>query len=283
MKFFKDFGQGFVYFFKSLEVIFTRGLWPYLFYPLIVSGLLVGLMIWAGMELTEYLSDYLQSKFDSAVNTYEFLSFFKSLKLGFLSSIIAWIISIIIGFFTSRMFKYFVLAILSPMLALASEKTEEKLTGNEFPFNFGQLLLDIFRGIGITIRNLLIEYFFVFMGFFLLLIPVLGPFLFLIYGFFLTILGYYYIGFSMLDYCCERHKMNIGQSTRFIRSNKGFAVGVGLIYSAFFWLPTHFFTIIAMMFAPLMAAVGSSMYVVDLHKKEEEAKLKQQQIDSQKI
>ena len=53
--------------------------------------------------------------------------------------------------------KYIVLILLSPLLAYASERTEEILTGKNYPFSWAQLLKDAFRGALIALRNGVLE------------------------------------------------------------------------------------------------------------------------------
>jgi hypothetical protein len=77
--------------------------------------------------------------------------------------------------------------ILSPVFSLLSEKADEKLTGNSYPFNLIQLLKDIVRGISINLRHMLLEYFFIFICF---IISVAFPPLFIVTTPFLLFLGF---------------------------------------------------------------------------------------------
>ncbi len=128
---------------------------------------------------------------------------------------------------------YIVVILLAPVLAILSEKIEEKLTGNKYPFNYRQLLHDIRRGIRIALRNIFWEYF--------LIVIVLGIGSFLggaargLFIFAIPIcIGFYFYGFSFIDYVNERRRLNLEQSIYFVGQHRGLAIAIGSIYSVFF-------------------------------------------------
>lgn len=104
----------------------------------------------------------------------------------------------------------------------------------------------------ISLRNMFLEYFFIITGF---TITLLFPPLVIVTGPLLMIISWYFIGFTMLDYNFERHKMTISESVKFTRKNIGLACGIGLVYTVFMWLP--FF--IGLMFGPALAVVGATI------------------------
>ncbi|GAA0874634.1 hypothetical protein GCM10009118_10420 [Wandonia haliotis] len=145
----------------------------------------------------------------------------------------------IVGTVVSKSSKYLVVILLSPLFAFVSERIEEILTANRYPFNFKQTVKDVKRGVRIALRNVMWEYFF--------LIVVIGLTSFLDGGiktalfFSLPLLiGFYYYGFSFLDYINERRRLNIEQSIYFIRKHRGVAMAIGSIYSLLFLLPIDF-------------------------------------------
>jgi CysZ protein len=128
---------------------------------------------------------------------------------------------------------YIVVIILSPALSILSEKIEEILTGNKYPFNFWQLVNDIKRGARIALRNIFWEYFFivVVMG----IAAFFGGTLKSIIIFSIPVMiGFYFYGFSFMDYINERRRLNIQQSIYFVSKHRGLAIAVGSIYSIFF-------------------------------------------------
>jgi len=103
--------------------------------------------------------------------------------------------------------KYLVVIILSPLLAHLSQKTEHKLTGNIYPFEMGQFLKDIKRGVRIALRNLLWQYLFFLIIFVVSFLgwkdPKSSPVFYLIFG----IAFYYFVreeslGFGHLFRSC---------------------------------------------------------------------------------
>ena len=264
------FFKGIGIFFKSLEIIFSKGLWHFLFYPILLRILFIVLVSIGLISLSDLLSGYLNDFFlmKNIPDSGHYLSWLKSIltpTAGFLSWIITKIVSLMILWILSTVNKYIILVIISPILSLVSEATEEKLTEKKFPFSFQQLLKDIFRGIIISLRNMSIEYLLFFAGFFLLLIPVLGPVLFSIYQIFLLFVSWYFFGFAMMDYNCERHKFSIKRSVDFIWKNKGLISGIGFCYWLLISVPI-FGNWIGFSFAPIMGAVGATVAFNELNK-----------------
>ena len=189
------------------------------------------------------------------------LSFLKPFLTSSFSFIITWILKIVFWFLSGTLIKYVTLICLSPLFALLSESVEQKINGQTYPFNFSQLIKDIGRGILISLRNLFLEYLiiiacFILTLFFAPLAIVTVPFLMLV--------SWYFIGFTMMDYNFERHKMSISQSVQFARKNKGLICGIGIVYFAVMLLP--FF--IGMMFAPLLAVIGATISFLEIQKSE---------------
>ncbi|MBL4624595.1 MAG: EI24 domain-containing protein [Flavobacteriales bacterium] len=125
------------------------------------------------------------------------------------------------------------LIILSPLLAYLSERTEQILKGNEYPFNLNLFVKDVIRAVVIATRNTILQ--FVCMIFLLLfsLIPVIGW----ISPFFMFIIGAYYYGFSFIDYVCERRRLTLKESIYFMRNNRGLAISNGAVFSVAIMIP----------------------------------------------
>ena len=86
-----------------------------------------------------------------------------------------WIGLQIIFFLIAYLFgKYIVLILMSPIMAMLSEKTETILTGKKYPFTLKQFFRDIVRGIGIAFRNLFFQLLILLASCFLIWIPVIG-------------------------------------------------------------------------------------------------------------
>jgi CysZ protein len=148
------------------------------------------------------------------------------------------LLEISISILLMRFAKYLVVILLSPLLSHLSQKVEFLITGNTYTFSFRQLIHDVKRGFRIAIRNIMWEYFFFLIVY---LVAWFGwkeakdsPLFYLIF-----VIGFYYYGFSFLDYVNERLQLNIEQSIQFARKNRGLALAIGAIYSIMIWVPVE--------------------------------------------
>jgi len=219
--------------------------------------------IWLFAEIAAQLANYIsqQLNFEQIPDSGAILSFAKPFLTSKFSWILTWIFKIIFWFISSTFTKYLVLMALSPLFALLSESIEEKTNGKTYPFNFKQLIKDIGRGVLMSLRNMFLEYFFIALCF---IITIIFPPSVFITGPFLMFVSWYFIGFTMLDYNFERHKLTISESVKFTRKNIGLACGIGLMYTVFMWLP--FF--IGLMFGPALAVAGATLSFLELKQKE---------------
>ena len=145
--------------------------------------------------------------------------------------------------------KYIVLILLSPLLAYASERTEEILTGRVYPFSWTQLLKDALRGSLIAARNGLLELLIsIAIWAITFFIPITAP-VSLVLLFFVSA---YFYGFSMLDYVFERRRMRVGDSVRAVNDRITLVITNGALFSLLMKIP-----LIGIMFAPVLAAVGA--------------------------
>lgn len=262
MNFFKEFFKAINNSIKGLGLVFEKELWLYLFYPLIVWLLMWALSVYAFSSLAESISEVLKEKLSitDIPESGSWLSFTKPFLTSYFSFIIAGIMKVLLWFVSSTFLKYVTLIFLSPLFALLSEKIDEQITGKVFSFNCIQLFKDIMRGIGISIRNMMMEYFFIATCF---IITLLFPPLAIITAPFLLFTSWYFIGFTMLDYNFERYKMPITQSVQFIIAHKGLACGIGAVYSFFMILPAF----IGIMFGPVLAVASATICFVEIKQK----------------
>lgn len=146
------------------------------------------------------------------------------------------LIEISVAILLMKFAKYLVVILLSPLLSHLSQKCENLLTGNKYPFNFHLLVDDVKRGISIAMRNLMWEYFF----FLIILVvsffgwedPMKSPVFYLTFA-----IGFFYYGFSFIDYVNERRRLTMDQSIHFIRQHRGLAIAIGAIYSFLILVP----------------------------------------------
>ena len=246
-------------------MLFEKGLWPYMFYPLLIWILLWVGSIYGLYVLAESLTDSIKEyfAFDSIPEEGHILSFARPFLVSKVGIIVGWVLKFLFWMLSGTFIKYILLMVLSPIFSLLSEKAEEKLTGKSFPFSFVQLLKDIGRGIVISLRNMILEYFFIFIGFILCLF--FPPFIFVTTPI-LLLMGWYFVGFALLDYSCERHKFGVGKGIQFIKKNKGYAIGIGMVYSFFMALPFVPGQVLGMMFGPAVAVIGATLSFLAIQK-----------------
>ncbi len=233
-------------YFQAHQFILKNRLWKWILVP----GLIYALLFVAGIYLYWHSSgkaiDYLFSV--TGVKDWMQEGGMKWLKFLFIFGQV--ILQIIMMLFYFSLFKYLFLIIGSPVFAYLSEKTESIMENRDFPFSFGQLMRDILRGIRIALRNTLWQTVYTISILLLSLIPLVGwvtPVLALF-------TECYYLGFSMLDYSCERNKLSTSQSIAFIGNHKGLAIGNGMVFYLM-----HLIPLLGWLLAPSYAVIAATL------------------------
>ncbi|HLV41101.1 MAG TPA: EI24 domain-containing protein [Brumimicrobium sp.] len=224
MKFFQDFALGIRSYWKAVGFIKTHKLYWYLPIP----ALLMLVIYYVGSLFASWQADW--SAEEGCIvcsNMNETIWFLLKMLL-----------SISIGLVLMKFAKYIVVVLLSPMLSIISQIVEKKLTSNEYPFSLQQTIHDVKRGLRIAMRNVMWEYVFFVI---ILIVSALGweqvhksPVFYLTFA-----IGFFYYGFSFIDYVNERRRLDIDQSIHFIRNHRGLAIAIGSIYSIFILVPVN--------------------------------------------
>lgn len=266
MDLFKGFGTGFNAYGKAMSMLFTKKLWWFLLFP----ALLNIIFFIAGMmgigSLSDYIENYLAGLVAFDGNEFIGASYLKPIS-GYLSGFVGGLVWVVLKFVFFFVFAtvggYIVIICLSPVFAILSEKTEEMLTGNEYPFNPDQVMRDVVRGVLIAFRNMFIEFGYMIILFILsLFIPIIGGIVGTILLFFIA--SYFY-GFSFIDYTLERQRMSVKQSVQFMRANKGLVIANGMVFSFFMLIPFCGVTLAG--FAAILSVVAATIAthkVIDL-------------------
>lgn len=149
--------------------------------------------------------------------------------------------------------KYVVLVLLSPLLAYASERTEEVLTGASVPFRWGRWLREVLRGMAMAVRNGAVELGITVLAWAAtLFLPLLAPATaLLLWG-----VSCWFYGFSMFDYIHERRGLGLRGSVRAARARRGAVLANGLLFNLLMKVP-----VLGMIAAPLLGAVGAVLAV----------------------
>jgi len=257
--------------FRSWQFVFSKGLAIYFIYPIILSILLSMGAVALIREVVDYAMSFVRPFIESppldSSSTWEAVKQVFQDIASFAVSFVLWIAA----FYTFvKLSKYLILALMSPVMAYLSERTDEILTGKKNPFSPAQFIRDVVRGIAIAVRNLFIE---LILGwailaahlsitlFFPPAAVILAPVIpFVSFG-----IGAYFFGFSTIDYAFERKRFSLRKSVQIMRSMKGVAVGNGALFSILFYIP-----LIGVSIATVTCTVAA---VLAVHEKEKEGSL----------
>lgn len=260
----KDLTLGIRTYFASFSFLFKNKLAHYFLYPLVIVVLLTLLFANAIDNLVDFVSIWVYGLFDvTPAGDEDLWQTVKNWLANASKYTTMGVLYILLYYFYLKVNKYVVLILMSPIMALLSEKTEEVLTGNSYPFEWGQFLKDIWRGVLIALRNMFIE-FGIIIGVWLLglMLGLVFPPIMLIYtplsAVFLFVVGAYFYGFSTMDYTNERRRLNVSQSVDFIRKHRGLAISNGAIFT--FWL---FIPILGPIIAPITCTAGVTLGIAE--------------------
>lgn len=123
MKFFSELFKAIGNCFRGVSLLFEKGLWHYLIYPV-----LVWLVIWLGsIWLFAGLAQYIASWINDGLNVNgipdsgSWLSFAKPFLTGYFSFIISWLLKLVFWMVSGTFMKYLLLILLSPLLPLVGK------------------------------------------------------------------------------------------------------------------------------------------------------------------
>ena len=204
----------------TFKLISKLGLWKYFGVPIIisiVSAVLIGLLAWAlsgpigGLIARIWFWEW-------GAETFRKISDF----LGALTVIALGLIA----------YKHIILALSAPFMSPVSEKIEAHLLGKTHQHRDTTNAAQLWRGVRINVRNLLLELMFTIPLLILSFIPGIN----IVTGILIFLIQAYYAGFGNMDYTLERH-FNYDESTKFVRNNSGIAIGNGIVFMAMLFIP----------------------------------------------
>lgn len=241
---------------RAFEILFSRRFRWFLLFPVI----LLMILFIGGNWLVSYAGDNLYGLMEQQLK--DWVSGISWLQwIGTATGMVIKVLLKVVYFFLFVAFGgYIVLILMSPVFSWLSERTEALLTGKQYPFSWRQLLWEIFRGVGIALRNM------VFQGLLSLLfllcsfIPLVG----LLSPIALFFTSAYFYGFSFVDYAVERKKFNVRQSVRYVNKNMGLVTGVGIVFAASLLIP--WLSIIVCSFVSLLSVVAATVALDDWEK-----------------
>ena len=219
----KDILSGIKAYFGTFKIITQLRLWRYFWIPILISVLVAIIIFTTAYGLSDNIGGFFSQWW-----TWDWG---KSTVLLF-SEIFGGLLIIVFGFI---LYKHIVMALSAPFMSPVSEKIEAHLTGNTTEKHrdttFGEQL---WRGIRINLRNLIREILLTLPILLIGLIPVIG--LGLVSTLLIFLIQAYYAGFGNMDYTLERH-FKYTESVDFVRKNKGIAIGNGIVFMFFLFIP----------------------------------------------
>ena len=233
-------------YFHTHRFIIKHRLWKWILIPGLIYTILFCLGIYLFWRSSSSAIEFMLMK----TGVKEWMQQMQNSWLSFLLIFGQIILHLVLMMFYFSLFKYLFLIIGSPLFAYLSEKTEAIIEGKDYPFNFKQLMKDIVRGIRLALRNMLWQTVYTLSILILSFIPLVG-WITPVIG---MIIECYYLGFSMLDYSCERNKLSPSQSIAFIGRHKGLAIGNGMIF-----ILMHVIPIVGWVLAPSYAVIAATI------------------------
>lgn len=228
-------------YFKAFALISKLNLWRYFVIPIIISVVIAIVIFTTAYGLSDnigaFISDFWIWNWGKEI--------FEAIGV-----IIGWVVIIALGLIV---YKHIVMALSAPFMSSVSEKIEAHILGIKHHHRNSTFSEQLWRGIRLNTRNLMMELFLTIPILFLKFIPVINIFstalLFLVQA--------YYAGFGTMDYTLERH-YGYKESIQFVRKNRGSAIGNGAIYLLLLFIP-----VLGVIIALPYAVTSSSLRTIE--------------------
>ncbi len=262
----KDLSIGISGFTRAFGFAMRNRLWWLFLAPVALWLLFASGILWASHAVVEQVSGWVAAHLDISIPAEDrsgLAGVWDDAKGWFNSTrdlLVLGAVKLALWFLFGLVGKYLVLIVLSPLLAYASERAEEIVTGRTFPFRLGQLVKDIGRGILMAFRNGLLETFInVLIWSATFFIAPLAP----VSAIVLWLVSSWFYGFSMFDYIFERQRMGIRASARTAWSRPGVVMANGMLFNFLMdppflqWLFGPVVSAVCFCVVPVMAAIGA--------------------------
>ncbi|MCB0444978.1 MAG: EI24 domain-containing protein [Gelidibacter sp.] len=218
---FKNILKGIKAYFGAFGLISKLKLWKFFVIPIMISIVIAIVIMVTAYTLSDDFGFYISK-----------LWVWKWGKETFsiISDILSGLIILVLGL---MLYKHIVMALSAPFMSPVSEKIEAHFLEYEnTTLRNTSFRAQLWRGIRINVRNLMMEL--------LLTIPILLIGFIPLIGIVSTVLLFfvqsYYAGFGNMDYTLERH-FKYAESLAFVRKNRGVAIGNGMVFMLFLLIP----------------------------------------------
>ena len=258
---FKDIGKGITDYGTATRFIFKNKLAWFFIFPLLFNILL---FVLGAMAIDTLLNSWQEGTLD--IIQLKDAQFWGADALRWIIQGLMWFsVKVLFFLLFSYLGGYVTLAVMSPVLAFLSEKTEKILLDKNYPFDVQQLMRDMLRGVLIVLRNVFLGFLISIVIFILSWIPILGWIVALLSPFILLIVSAYFYGYSFVDYVVERQRVNLKTGFLFMKQHKGVLIGNGLPFAIIVLLPLG--SLLAS-FVSIISVVASVISVKDDIKKQ---------------
>ncbi len=179
----------------------------------------------------------------------------------YLDGFIKILLRILIIIIEILIFKFLYLTLISPYLGLYSEKIEEFYRGNSYKSSIMDEIIFFIRGIIINFIFLILELLLT-LGIFLLSFFVLGQ---LLGGIFSIFIEAFFIGYSLLDSCLERRKLDVKSSLKWAKKDYKSIMLIGLVFMLIMVVP-----FLGIFIGPVYCTGLATIYILRKEKLEED-------------
>ncbi|RPE00065.1 coproporphyrinogen III oxidase [Aureibaculum marinum] len=228
---------------QSFGLISELKLWKFFFIPILISivtAIIIGFLAYGlSDDIGYYITKIWRWNWGKEVFTT-------------ISNVIGGLTIVVLGLI---LYKHIIMALSAPFMSPVSERIEAHFSGVQpselHHHRTTSFSNQLWRGIRINLRNLGKELLFTIPILLLSFIPIINIFTTVL----LFLIQAYYAGFGNIDYTLERH-FNYKDSIDFVRKNKGFAIGNGVIFMLFLMIPVVG-VILVLPFSVTAASIGT--------------------------
>jgi len=204
----------------TFRLISELGLWKYFGIPMLISLLTAATIGFAAWGWADNIGALIAKAWVWEWGSETFRS---------ISNFIGGIAIVAIGLI---LYKHIIMALSAPFMSPVSEKIEAHLLDTGHTHRNTSFSAQLWRGVRINVRNLLLELLLTIPILLIGFIPVVG----ILSSVLLFLVQSYYAGFGNMDYTLERH-FEYGDSVKFVRANQGVAIGNGMVFMGMLLIP----------------------------------------------
>ncbi len=217
---FKNIFRGLKAYGGTFKLIGELGLWKYFGIPILISIITAALIGFAAYAWSDNIGAFISKAWVWEWGSETFRA---------ISDVVGGILVVVVGLI---LYKHIILALSAPFMSPVSEKIEAHLLGQKLEHRNTGFWAQLWRGVRINGRNLIMELF--------LSVPIIIFGFIPVIGFLSTILLFlvqsYYAGFGNMDYTLERH-FEVTKSVRFVKNYSGVAIGNGMVFMLMLLVP----------------------------------------------